>query len=195
MFSSYFFVVWFKKLSNMKGQLIQLSMNYKTEEEMACVSWASTPWCTGWFSEWLSLSTCRIRLAMESYKPNPWFPTSLKFSYCKRNLFEWVWLLVVIVSSTQCHITRTGVSVRDYLDSVGLWAGWGREGYHLVETEERRPDHYGNRIPYAGDSVAAESRLSASMHVQICSSLPLTVCAVWVTVPPSVPWFPHNDGL
>lgn len=195
MFSSYFFVVWLKSSAIWKASLFSSVWTTKQKRKWLVFPGLPHRGAQGDFqNDSLSLHA-DIRLAMESYKPNAWFPTSLKFSYCKRNLFEWVWLLVVIVSSTQCHITRTGVSVRDYLDSVGLWAGWGREGYHLDETEERRPDHYGNCIPYAGDSVAAEGRLSAGIHVQICSSLPLTVCAVWVTVPPSVPWFPHNDGL
>lgn len=51
----------------------------------------------------------------------------------RKNLLKWVWLLVVIVSLTQC-ITRTRVSVRDYLDSAGLWAQGGQERYHLDET-------------------------------------------------------------
>lgn len=132
---------------------------------------------------------------MESYKPNALFPTLPKSSYCEKNLLKWVWLLVVIVSSTQC-ITRTRVSVRGYLDSAGLWAGRGREGYHLDETNwgEKTWSLWeshslcrgfcGCRKQIQCRHACADLLLCALDHVGNVNNCP-TSCSV----------IPHNDGL
>lgn len=66
----------------------------------------------------------------------------------------------------------------DYLDSFGFGDYVGG-GIALIKfIEEGRPDHYGNSIPYTGDSMTGENRLSARMHALMCSSLPLTLYAM-----------------
>lgn len=144
----------------------------------------------------MALSVCAdIRLAMGSYKPNAWFPTLPKSSYCEKNLLKRVWLLVVIVSSTQC-ITRTRVSVRDYLDSAGLWAGGGREGYHLDET------NWGEKTWSLWESYSlCRGFRGCGKQIQCrhaCADLLL--CALdcvrnLSNCPTSCSVIPHNDGL
>lgn len=186
MFSSYFFVLCFKKVQQYERPAYSAQYKIQNRGGNGLYFRASTPWCTGWFftlccTGWffrMALSLyADIRLAMESYKPNAWFPTSLKFSYCKKNL---VWMGMIISCNCQLNTIsyHQGGSLSEGLSwfiwSLGL--GEGGMGITLMKLiKEKRPDLCGNHIPYAGDSVVAENGLSAGMHVQICSCL-LRLC-------------------